>query len=118
MGVRLRQPKAGAKKGDSRRGWIRSPDSGRLPGLHQWCPLESVRSLLGLQDYEGLSHAGLTPSSLSLEGGGWLRPIAAGQHRDPACSAAGAPFLGLTAGFWGVDRSTMGEEESSQDSGP
>lgn len=39
-----------------------------LPGLHQWCPLESVRSLLGLQDYEGPGHAGLGPtSSLSLK---------------------------------------------------
>lgn len=76
--------------------------------------------MLGLQDYEGLGHAGLglTPSSLSLEGGGWLRPITADQHRDPACSAAGAPFLGLTAGFWGLDRSMLGEEESGQDGGP
>lgn len=61
--------------------------------------------MLGLQDYEGLSRAGLTPSSLSLEGGG--------QHRDPVCSAAGAPFLGLNSGFWGLS-----EEESGQDGGP
>ena len=60
--------------------------------------------MLGVQDYEGLSRAGLTPSSLSLEGGG--------RHRDPVCSAAGAPFLGLTAGFWGLS-----EEGSGQDGG-